>query len=127
MNPGIVKVAYFSADSLPDFTLPVLPNEIDISPVEVELAAVGSISEESKYSPVGLNTSTKLEFTSPEAIPVDVPVAFLVEDADGYRHIVGNAPPHCGVLTKSAQINDPSGKASVNYYSFSLPLPKYSL
>lgn len=127
MVPGIVKVGYFEASLLPDFTKPVAPVRAQIVPEWVELSDVGSLSEDADYDPLGLAVKTTLEFSSPDEIPVNRQIAFLVEDALENRYIVGNRPPHCGVLKRQAQINSPSEKASVNYYSFNIPIPKHAL
>lgn len=128
MIPGIVKVGYFDCSYMPDLHLPVWPEEIYTGIVTyVELVEPGSVSVEHKFSALGSDVKSKLEFASSEEIPVSGRLAFLIEDAGGRKYIVGNCLPHCGVISKSAQINLPSGKASVNYYSFSVPAPLYEV
>lgn len=121
MIPGIVKVGFFSAYDAPDSSYPVLPEELSVNPVWVELAAVGSITEESNYSPLDLNVKSELAFSSSDDISTSKKLAFIAVDAQGEMYLIGNRPPHCGNLKKVAQINEPSGKASVFYYTFSLP------
>ena len=126
--PGVVKLWYFSAYLLPDFLEPILYENIVFSPCkEILLSDVGSLSEESEAHPLGMNVSTNLEFASEEEIPLTEPVAFMVFDAEGGMYIVGNKPPVCGALKKKALINTPSDKASINYYSFSIPVAKFKL
>lgn len=129
MLPGIVKISYTPADSLPDFLLPVIPDDflMNLELTEVDLADVGSLSEESTGVCLDFNTITKLEFTASEELPNERRLGFVVQDAMGNQYIIGNRPPHCGSLKRTAQVNEPSGKASIFYYSFIVPVPKYKL
>lgn len=126
MIPGIIKIGFFDASILPDFTNPVLPG-FSYDPEWIDLAGMGSLSEETTGSPLNSDVNTTLEFATVEEIMSSRPIAFIVEDAGGTQYLIGNCPPHCGVLTKRAQINTPSDKASINYYTFSIPVPKYQL
>lgn len=128
MMPGIVKLGWIRADSLPDFLDPVIyiDEEKLLDSVRwFDIAGVATLQEEKNNSFLEITAKTKLDFVSSESIGKRV--GFMAVDAEGNIYVVGNAPPHCGSLAVTAQYNEPSGKASAFYYSFSVPVPIFKL
>ncbi len=126
MLPGIVKLGWVLAMQLPDFTSGVLPDSLRLLPTWINLAETATLAETVEMSGGMPIASTTLSFATSDDVPL-IRIAFIACDAAGNLHIVGNRPPLCGVLKKEGNINTPDGDASTNNYTFTIPLPKYTI
>lgn len=135
MLPGIVKIGYFKAASLPNLLLPLHEQLDSFKSVNflnnkitwIDLADLATLDEEFNQDYFGYDVNTKLEFMSSEILPDDYDLAFLVYNAIDEMFIIGNVPPVCGVLKRTHKINKPNGEPSIYYYSFSIPVKKHKL
>lgn len=124
MTPGIVKLYWDYASKFPDKSFPIAFYD-PLEEKEICLSDTATISEEISFMAGVQSVKTILSFTSEEDLPLDRRIGFIAVDAEGNKYLVGNKPPHCGVLTRTAETNKPSESPSFYKYSFEIPFPKY--